>query len=295
MDNNFTRDMIFGGKKTEDLSYNNNIKDNMVIDIDLNKIIDFRKGQPFKLYSNDKKEEMKISILRNGIMSPIIVRKIEEDEYEILSGHNRVNCCRELDLKTIPARIVECDNDTATLIMIESNLYQRDKISIMEKAEAYKQQLDILKKDKVNLDHCGPITSTLSKNSDDSLTQIKRFIRLTYLINNLKDKVNNNEQSFLVGVELSYIDEKGQKIINNVIEKYKIKLTTKQASYIRTIRENIEEDKLINYLNKSDNKERQKFTGKLNKGIIKKYKTKFTDDIEFNELINSLLIEYFKM
>ncbi len=294
MNNNFTRDMIFGSKKIENEIYNNTIENN-IMDIELSKIINFRNGQPFKLYTNDKKEEMKRSILRNGVLVPILVRLIEDDNYEIISGHNRVQCCRELELKTIPTKIINCDDDTATLIMLETNLYQRDNLSIMEKAEAYKKQLEIIKKTaKENLDHYGPNSLSLSKEGMDSQTQIKRFIRLTNLIPSIQQKINSGVIQFLVGVELSYIDENEQETINNVIEKYKIKLTTKQAQYIRSIKGNIEKESLISYLNKNDDEKKSKFTGKINKEIIKKYKVKFTNDIEFNEIIDNLLIEYFK-
>ena len=82
-----------------------------ITNIEISKLVAFRKGQPFSMYDENKKEEMKESIKENGILVPIIVRKIENDKYEIISGHNRVECAKELGFSTIPSQIVDCDDE----------------------------------------------------------------------------------------------------------------------------------------------------------------------------------------
>lgn len=122
-------------------------KNNNIINIEINKLVAFRQGQPFSMYDEIKKKEVLESIRENGVLVPIIIRKIDLDKYEIISGHNRVKCCKELGLSTIPAQIVECDDTKATLIMIDTNLCNRDKIPPVEKGYAYKIKIEILKKD----------------------------------------------------------------------------------------------------------------------------------------------------
>src|SRR5574344_2984142 len=160
--------------------------ENKIIELDLDRLVEFRKQQPFSMYNENKKEEMKESIEKFGILTPIIVRPIENGKYEIIAGHNRVECSRELERKTIPAKIVNVDDDNAILIMIETNLCSRDEISPIEKGRAYKLKFEILKKIKQE----SPDISELKENSlirefieesDESKSQIYRFITLTNL------------------------------------------------------------------------------------------------------------------
>lgn len=252
-----------------------NKEDNVNIEID--KLVDFRNNQPFLFYDNDKKEEMMESIKKYGVMTPIIVRKIEDDKYEILSGHNRVRCSKELGLSTIPAQIVDCDDKKATIIMLDSNLCNREKILPVEKGYAYKMKKGI--------------TNLFPKETEESRTQIYRYIRLTELIKYFQDKVNNNEIEIKTGVEISFLKKEEQEILSQVLEDEKIKISLVQAQKIRSIKENIEYRTIINELKNGDKQE--KFTGKIEKLAVKKYKDKFKNDKEFTELIVRLLEEYF--
>lgn len=295
MDKHITKDMLFGKRKDE-ISDDNIIEKMEIVrqDIPLDKLVDYRRGQPFSIYSKEKMEEMKQSIINNGVIVAITVRPIEDDKYEILSGHNRVKCCQELSYKTISANIVECDDDRATLIMLETNLCQRESIPLSEKGEAYKQKLEILlrhEKDGDLIGHERKIES-LANISEDSKTQIQRLIRLTYLINEFKEKVNNFTIPFYAGVDISYIDSNEQEKINKVIDAEKINITINQASKLRelkgTLREEVIKDVLV-HKNKDN-----KFTGKLNRDNLKKYKSNFKSNEEFNKLINKLLEQYFE-
>lgn len=298
MSESITRDMIFGRKKSEDkisIPEENTKNEISKREIELNKLVDFRRGQPFSLYSKEKMEEMKQSITINGVIIPITVRPIEDGKYEILAGHNRVRCCRELKYDSIPANIVECDDDKATLIMLETNLYQRDNIQLTEKAEAYKQRLEILLRREKTGDLLGHERKVeyLANISSDSKTQIQRLIRLTYLIKEFKEKVNNNQIAFYVAVELSYIDEREQEKINSTLDSNKLNISIKQAEKLRELKGTLNEGNIMNIL-VGDNIKNIKFKGKLDKTNFKKYKEKFSNDIEFNDLISKLLEEYFK-
>lgn len=293
MENEITRDMIFGGrKKTTDVQESSTTKDdNTYIEID--KLVDFRKGQPFSMYDETKLENMKESIRINGVIMPIIVRPIEDDKYEIIAGHNRVRCARELGHTTIKANIIECDDDKATLIMLDTNLCQRDEIPPVEKGYAYKMQLETIKKIGVQCEHQKSIDE-LSDKSKDGRTTIQRLIRLTELIKELQDKINTNEISILAGVELSYITIEEQTIINNFISDNKIKLSINQAELLRANKGEITEETLQEILQGKVHKEKViKFTGKIKKDTFKKYKDKFSSDDEFDTLINELLEKHF--
>lgn len=91
-------------------------KTNNIVNIELIKLVAFKKRQPFSMYKETKKQEVLESIKENGVLVPIIVRKIADEKYEIISGHNRVECSKELHLSTIPAQIIDCNDDKATLI-----------------------------------------------------------------------------------------------------------------------------------------------------------------------------------
>ena len=101
---------------------------NNIINIELSKLVAFRKRQPFSMYDETKEQEALESIKENGVLVPIIIRKIDGEKYEIISGHNRVNCSKRLGLSTIPAQIVECDDKKYTLFIIDTNFCNIYKI-----------------------------------------------------------------------------------------------------------------------------------------------------------------------
>lgn len=279
-----------------------------LIDIDL---LDEFENHIFSAISKNKFEELKESISRAGVLSPIIVRKKANKRYEIISGHNRTRCCKELKIKQIPAIIKDYDDDMAELIMIETNLAQRENILPCEKGLAYKIRYDLIKKMKnKNVDkasdtneleekapegHNGTSMDKLANESEDSATQIKRFIRLTELNESLKQKVNDEIIGVRAGVELSYIKPEEQDIVNDVIEENNIKLTTAQAERLREVYGTITKENVLDIIRGTDRKKKQdKFTGKINKKIYKKYKDKFANDNEFSELIDFLLENHYK-
>lgn len=307
MANEFTRDMLFGGRKVE---IENEQIENKVINIEVEKLVDFRKGQPFS-YSNQDYQELKESIKSNGIYEPILVRQIEDNKYEIINGHNRVKCAKELGIQTVTAIVKYCPDDIkANYMLLEMTLKQRKNIPPCEKGKAYKLQLELLKKMKLensnkssNANDLGATVQNeqvdsideLSCNSPDGRTTIQRLIRLTELIPELQEKVNNKQVPLLAGVELSYINVNEQDIINKFIDDNNYKLKVPQAEKLRARKGEITEDEIINILmNKNQKKKQIKFTGKIKKDTYTKYKDKFSNDDDFDILIDKLLSEYFE-
>lgn len=284
----------------------NNKQEIVMLDINL---LDEFNNHIFSAISQSKFEELKESVSRSGVLSPIIVRQ-KKDRYEIISGHNRTRCCKELNISEIPAIIKDYDDDMAELIMIETNLAQRENILPCEKGLAYKKRLEILKKIRkengtkisddndlleiVPVGHNETSIDKLANESEDSATQIKRFIRLTELNNELKSKVNNDVIGIRAGVELSYIKPEEQTIVNDFIDENNIKLTTAQAQKLRAVYGTITKDNVMEIIKGKPKKKEDKFTGRVTKNIFKKYKDKFANDREFSELIDFLLENHYK-
>ena len=194
-----------------------------ITNIEISKLVAFRKGQPFSMYDENKKEEMKESIKENGILVPIIVRKIENNKYEIISGHNRVECAKELGFSTIPSQIVDCDDEKATLIMLDTNLNNREKILPVEKGYAYKQRNSIIK-NRQNNSNINEFNDNSTEWNEEGKSQIYNYIRLTELIKPLQEKVNIEQIPIKAGVEISYLNKENKKLLIKLLKMNKLKL-----------------------------------------------------------------------
>lgn len=216
-----------------------NQKRKEIIPLPLDKLTPF-KNHPFKLYSKEKLEEMAASIRNRGVDTPIIVRKSENGNYEIIAGHNRVEASRLAGYETIPGIIVEVDDDTAVLMMTDSNLLQRDRILPSERGRAYKMQMDVLNRQGKRTD------LTLSQNDTkiDSLQiladrhkvsrpQIARYIRLTELITELSNLADNKKLKFVIAVDLSYLSAEHQKIVFKLLYTKDYKLIPSNAAVLK--------------------------------------------------------------
>lgn len=216
-------------------------------------------NQPFKLYDEDKKKEMIESIRINGIMQPLIVRPIKDGKYQILAGHNRRRCARELGINKYPCIIKEnLTDDEAKIYLIDTNLCTRDKISPMERARAYKIKYDTYKKrnikssmfEEVKKDNVGAL-STLMKEEKTSNASIQRYLRLTYLIPVLQDFADKGKLSLTVGEKLSFLPNEEQKFVAEII-KDNIKINDNMAQKIRKESERYKREDYFNFLVKEE-------------------------------------------
>lgn len=295
-------------KKFQDTNKGTNdhekIEDNQIVELQIDRLVPFKKQQPFSMYDDNKKQEVKESIEKFGVLTPIIVRPIDNEKYEIIAGHNRVECSKELGKDSIPAKIMNIDDDDATLIMIDTNLCSRDKISPIEKGRAYKLKLEILKKktqellDNSNVDGDSLIRESqksvdkLTEETKESKSQIYRFISLTNLNVDFQRLVEKEEMAISVGSEVSTLNEQEQEILYSVLDDKHKNLKLSEIQKIKNLEE-------ITYNSVSDILENKKvkkalFTGKLNKKVAKKYKDKFNNDNDFTNLIDQLLEKYFE-
>ena len=187
---------------------------------------------------------------------------------------------------------MDCDDNKATLIMIDTNLCNRDKILPVEKGYAYKMKMEILKNNP-NISNINEFNDNSQFGTEDGKTQIYRYIRLTELIKTLQEKVNNEIIPFNAGVELSFLSKEEQEIINQVIEDEQIKLSLVQAQKIRLKKNNITYELVLKIL-RNEKIKVEKFTGKLNKQVFKEFKDRFSSDKEFSNLVKKLLDDYFR-
>lgn len=216
-------------------------------------------NQPFKLYDKEKRKEMIESIRINGIMQPLIVRPIDNGKYQILAGHNRRSCARELGITKYPCIIKKnLTDDEAKIYLIDTNLCTRDKISPMERARAYKIKYDTYKKrnintsmfDEVKKDNVGAL-GTLMKEEKTSNASIQRYLRLMYLIPSLQDLADKGKISLTVGEKLSFLPNEEQKFVAEIV-KDNVKINDGMAQKIRKESERNKREDYYNFLMKED-------------------------------------------
>lgn len=203
------------------------MKDNLV-KINLNEIDSFE-GHPFSVNKDDSLKELVHSIKLNGLLNPMIVRKKDNGRYEMISGHRRKTALEILGISESEVIVKELNDDEATIFMVDSNMY-RETILPSERAFAYKMKMDAMKhQGKTTSDPQGPKLSSeiVGKKLGDSATNVKRYIRLTYLIPELLKLVDEtvlktNKDGLTMGikpaVELSYLGYAEQKLVLGVIE-----------------------------------------------------------------------------
>ena len=266
-----------------------------IVELSLNEL-DYYKNQPFKEYNQDEMNNLKESIERIGLQNAIVVRKKENDRYEILSGNNRVRVFKELNKETIPARIVECDDDKAKLIMIDSNIVQRNELSIMERAKAYKLKQELMKKVQLNKDEIFNKEEQELLNQTESRRIFFRYISLNNLIEEYQNMCDKKTLSVEAGETLSTLPASVQKDMLSVIESKKITLPLikkVKQSYQESENNNVQFDinKIEEILNNKKEKEENKTLEiKFNNEELNKY----FKGLENSKEIKDYLIELVK-
>ena len=210
----------------------------------LEKLKPFSK-HPFKAYDDEKLKGLSESIREHGVITPILVRPIEDEKYdfEIISGHNRVQASRLAGLDEIPSTVKELDDEVATILMVDSNLEQRENILPSEKAFAYKYKLEAIKAQGKRTDLTSP-QLVVKLQSDDIVGQsektssetIRRYIRLTNPNNQLLEKVDERKLAFIPAVELSYLSKKEQGFLVDILTREEnFGVPMKQASILKNM------------------------------------------------------------
>lgn len=199
-------------------------------------------NHPFKVIDDDKMLETVESIKERGVLVPILVRPKNDGNFEIVSGHRRHHASQLAGLTEIPAIVREMDDDTAILLMVDSNL-QREELLPSEKAFAYKMKLDAMKRQagrpsknsaQIGRNFDGKESrELLADQTGESRNQISRYIRLTSLVPDLLNRVDNKTIAFNAAVEVSYLTEPEQKMLCDAIEREECTPNLKQARRLK--------------------------------------------------------------
>ena len=190
-----------------------------VKEIPLNELHPF-KEHPFKIQNDNEMKRLIESIQKFGTLTPALARPLPEGGYELISGHRRLAACQVLGIETMPVIVREMSDDEAVIAMVDANL-QREHILPSEKAFAYKMKLEAIKHQGITSRQVGEkllSVTQVSKESDDSERQVQRYIRLTYLIPELLEMVDDGKIAFNPAVEISYLEQSEQRVLLNAME-----------------------------------------------------------------------------
>ncbi len=234
--------------------------DGRPLELEIDSLVPFP-NQPFNPYTEDDMAKMVESIQENGVISPIIVRpKADGETYEIISGHNRVEACRRAGICKIPSFIREVDDDTAVILMVDSNLRQREKLLPSEKAKAFKMKVEAIKRqgERTDLTSVQVEQKFAGKTSRDivaeevgeSNAQVQRYIRLNSLSPSLLQMVDYGKLAFNPAVALSYLNPEDQAIVQEVMEREETAPSLSQAQKLKKMASvgTIDDKKIIDVL-----------------------------------------------
>ena len=213
-----------------------------IYDIPISEIDDFP-DHPYRVLDDEDMQALMDSISERGIITPAMVRKKEDGRYEMISGHRRKHACERLGLETLRCEVVDVSRDEGIILMVDSNS-QRSEIAPCDKGKAYKMKLEAIKRlpGRPPKDNCDPLghnfesqrsVQELADDSNDSKTQIQRYIRLTYLVPELQQFVDEGKIKMRPAVELSYLDEETQRDVVDRIDETEAFPSHDQAIRIR--------------------------------------------------------------
>lgn len=249
------------------------------------------KNHPFKILNNEEMERMIESIRKVGAITPALARPLPDGGYELISGHRRLAACQVLGLETMPVIVREMSDDEAVIAMVDANL-QRETILPSEKAFAYKMNLDAIKhQGKASVQVAEKLLSVeiVADDAGESKDQVRRYIRLTYLIPELLSMVDENKIAFNPAVEISYLEQSEQRVLLNAME-----MNDCTPSHAQSIRlKKMSQDGVLNdeqiYAVMSEEKPNQQEQIKFRKDELKKYfPSTYTDEQIRRDIIKGL-------
>ena len=196
-------------------------------------------GHPFKVTDNEEMDQLTWSILTQGLLTPLVVRPLGNGEYEVISGHRRLHACKKAGIETVPALIYAIDRDAAAIALVDSNLH-REKVLPSEKAFAYKMKMDALSRQGKRTDLTLSQNATkldtaaeIGKAQGESRDMAFRCIRLTHLIPELLQKVDEGKIAFTPAVHLSYLSPEEQGWVLDEMERNDCTPSVGQAYHLK--------------------------------------------------------------
>ena len=254
-------------------------------------------GHPFRVTDDSEMEQLVYSILTQGLLTPISVRPVENNEYEVISGHRRLHACKKAGIETVPALIYSLDRDAATIAMVDSNLH-REKILPSEKAFAYKLKMDAMrrqgKRTDLTSDQVGPkLTASMIADSE-SVSQVKRYIRLTELIPEILTMVDDGKIAFTPAVELSYLTKQEQRDLLETMESEDCTPSLSQAIQMKKLSQagELDVDHIFDILREPKANQQDKISFRMED--LRKFFPKSYTAARIQETILKLLSDYQK-
>lgn len=252
------------------------------------------KDHPFKIQNDDEMKRLMESIQKFGTLTPALARPLPEGGYELISGHRRLAACQVLGIETMPVIIREMSDDEAVIAMVDANL-QREHILPSEKAFAYKMKLEAIKHQGITSRQVGEkllSVTQVSKESDDSERQVQRYIRLTYLIPELLEMVDDGKIAFNPAVVISYLEQSEQRVLLNAMELNDCTPSHAQAIRLKKLsQEGVLQDQTI-YNILAEQKPNQQEQYKFKREDIRKYFPKSYTDKQVCDTVIKLLEQW---
>lgn len=261
------------------------------------------KNHPFKVADDELMQQTIDSIMQVGVLNPAIIRPAPEGGYEMVAGHRRLHAADLAGLKTIPAIVRNLDDDEAVILMVDSNL-QRETISPMERAQAYKMKLEALKHQGKRVDlTCDQVGHKLdskksiqkvAEDAGESKTQVQRYIRLTELLPEVQKKVDSKEIAFSSAVELSYLTRDEQKQFLDAMDYSQNTPSLSQAQRLKKLsREGkCTKEAMRSIMSEEKKEEQERIT--LSRDTLRKYFPRSYTPLQMQQTIIKLLEQWQK-
>ena len=221
-------------------------------------------GHPFKVVDNEEMDQLVWSILTQGLLTPLVVRPLDNGEYEVISGHRRLHACKKAGIETVPALITEMDRDAAAIALVDSNL-QREHILPSEKAFAYKLKLEAMNHQGRTSGQVGQKWSRDEIAENESGRQVQRYIRLTNLIPGILQKVDEGRIALTPAVELSYLTEWEQRDLLETMESEDCTPSLSQAIQMKALSQSVQlnMDKIFSIMTQPKANQQEKISFKV--------------------------------
>ena len=221
-------------------------------------------GHPFKVVDNEEMDQLTWSILTQGLLTPLVVRPLDNGEYEVISGHRRLHACKKAGIETVPALIYAIDRDAAAIALVDSNL-QREHILPSEKAFAYKLKLEAMNHQGRTSGQVGQKWTRDEIAEGESGRQVQRYIRLTNLIPGILQKVDEGRIALTPAVELSYLTEWEQRDLLETMESEDCTPSLSQAIQMKALSQSgqLDMDKIFSIMTQPKANQQEKISFKV--------------------------------
>ena len=257
-------------------------------------------GHPFQVKDDAEMDQLVWSILTQGLLTPITVRPLENNEYEVISGHRRLHACQKAGIKTVPALIYALDRDAAAIALVDSNLH-REKILPSEKAFAYKLKMDAMSRQGYRTDLTLSQVATkldtaseIGKAVGESRDKVYRYIRLAELIPEILTMVDEGKIAFTPAVELSYLTKQEQKDLHETMESEDCTPSLSQAIQMKKLSQSgkLTMDRIFEILREPKANQQDKISFRVED--LRKFFPKSYSATKIQETILKLLSDYQK-